>query len=170
MKNKKEMAWWMKNKHAMEICRINSSHRLSYFIEIRHKLKDIEYWTILGFLWSMAHWPSESLNDWIYLFSSDRPKRHKLMSLKEQKIFNELPEKVKIYRGHDKDHLDGLSWSLDKNIAEFFAYRYVRRKSDCDFIVTEKTVPKEDIVCYLNDRKENEVIYIENFKIIKARY
>jgi hypothetical protein len=91
------------------------------------------------------------------LLSSNRSSRHYLMGEDEDNLLRSLPEKVTIYRGCQKRiNEDGLSWSLDKSIAKFFANRFGKKG-----IILKKTVSKKDIVALLTGRGESEVIFLE---------
>ena len=55
----------------------------------------------------------------------------------------------------------GVSWTLNKAIAEQFVER--KKHSSNDVMVVHKlTIPKSKVVAYFNSRKEEEIIYIEN--------
>ena len=93
-----------------------------------------------------------------------------MMDKKEKEIYNNLPDEVKIFRGTRVDPSvdNGISWSLDKKIAKKFMIMpngifHEINLDGQDKVLTpnlrEKIVPKNKIICYLNDRKEKEVIY-----------
>ena len=66
-----------------------------------------------------------------------------------------------IYRGalefeDGTSNIDGYSWSLDREMAEFFANRFVR---DGDTpVIVEGKIAKEKIRSYFSGRNENEII------------
>jgi hypothetical protein len=99
-------------------------------------------------------------------FSSDEINRDSLMSKKELTALNNLPDKVKIYRGITTDEIDsksfGLSWSLKKEVAEFFAFKYRRNYDTSSSLKTviEIEVDKNEIIAYFQDREEEEIIYL----------
>lgn len=69
-------------------------------------------------------------------------------------IDNSLPEKVKIYRGlGSKSRRDGISWTLSKEKAEWFATRF---KDNGEVLTAEAN--KSDILAFLNGRNEQEII------------
>jgi hypothetical protein len=51
---------------------------------------------------------------------------------------------------------NGLSWTLDKSKAEFFANRFGKKG-----IILERKIPKSEIVALLTVRGETEVIWEE---------
>jgi hypothetical protein len=78
--------------------------------------------------------------------------------------FNDLPAKVKIYRGAKRWNVAGMSWTLNRERAEFFAGQsntngiaFQLGKSDLGFVM-EKTVLKSRILFYTNERDEEEVV------------
>ena len=76
------------------------------------------------------------------------------MDESEIQLLNSLPELVTIYRGCVKGlNEDGLSWTLDKAKAKFFANRFSK-----DGIILEREIPKSDIIAVLLGRGESEVI------------
>lgn len=74
------------------------------------------------------------------------------------RVLAQLPEVVKIYRGGNSastPYEEALSWTLDVNVANFFA---CRRGKDEGYVV-EAEVSKKDIIdAFLDDRSEQEVI------------
>jgi hypothetical protein len=54
----------------------------------------------------------------------------------------------------------GISWTLSKKVAEFFAYKYLRNFSTEKLpkMVHSEIVNKKNLLCYLNGRKEQEVL------------
>lgn len=92
--------------------------------------------------------------------------KEKLMTTEELEILKNLPDKVTIYRGmtveeSTKEH-QGVSWTLDKKVAEFFAYQYIRNPSTADKpkTVVEKVIDKSEIVAVFWGRGEQEIIYM----------
>ena len=85
-----------------------------------------------------------------------------------RKEFNKLPddEKITIYRGTGKDELDsdacwwGPSWSIDRGVAEFFAFRHC----EDDRVVIKTEVSKRDIKGFFGDRNEHEVLYVADVR------
>jgi hypothetical protein len=77
-----------------------------------------------------------------------------MMGEEEDNILRSLSNQVTIYRGCQKGlNEDGLSWTLDKSKAKFFANRFGKKG-----IILERKVPKSDIMAVLLGRGESEVI------------
>jgi hypothetical protein len=80
-----------------------------------------------------------------------------MMEEEEDNILRSLADEVTVYRGCQKGlNEDGLSWSLDKSKAKFFANRFGKKG-----IILERKIPKSDIVAVLTVRGETEVIWEE---------
>lgn len=144
----------------------NSFNRFETFLEMIPKLKGRNYWYALR----TAYESSDNLQPLSGLvkatFKKDEPERKKMMNTDEIQFLSKLPEKVTIYRGMTEKELKsknyGISWTLKKEVAEFFAHTYQRNYSTANLkkVVHEITINKNDIVAFLNDRKEFEVIYL----------
>jgi hypothetical protein len=129
-------------------------YRVEAFIQIADKLPDTKYWSLLGSIWTDTENQWQNLEQWRELLSVNRSSRHYLMDESEVQLLNSLPELVTIYRGCVKGlNEDGLSWTLDKAKAEFFANRFSKGG-----IILEREIPKSDIIAVLTGRGESEVI------------
>jgi hypothetical protein len=136
------------------------------FLSLKPILKGKLYWETLREAYTMSD------NLFIYRFDlraafmSEEENRDSLMLKKEKMIFNNLPDKVKIYRGVTTDEIEsnnfGLSWSLRREVAEFFAFKYCRNYDTVSSLKTviELEVDKNEIIAYFQDRKEEEIIYL----------
>lgn len=130
-------------------------YRLQAFISIAEELSDSKYWSLLSGIWTDTENQWQNLDEWKRLLSSERGERHYLMTDTEVQLLNSLPEFVKIYRGCVKGvNEDGLSWTLDKAKAKFFANRFSK-----EGIILEREIPKADIIAVLTGRGESEVIW-----------
>jgi hypothetical protein len=129
-------------------------YRLQAFVSIAKDLPDTKYWSLLSGIWTDTENQWQNLEQWKELLSSNRPERHYLMDESEVQLLNSLPELVTIYRGCVKGlNEKGLSWTLDKTKAEFFANRFSK-----EGIILEREIPKSDIIAVLTGRGESEVI------------
>jgi hypothetical protein len=78
----------------------------------------------------------------------------------ERRYLAALPGSITVYRGYQGKHqAKGLSWTLDKERAEWFARRW-GGLLDLGYLsyVAERTVGKKDIFAYINSRQEQEII------------
>lgn len=95
-----------------------------------------------------------------------------LMNEDEIQRIGDLPDNVTIYRGINDitNHpVNGLSWTLDINTANWFANRFAKMK-ECTASVYKATIKKEDILSYFDDEKEVVVDYkkLENVEKING--
>jgi hypothetical protein len=135
-------------------------YRVDAFIEVADKMSDRCYWETLAAIWSDTENGWQNLSEWQRLFDSDRPERRYLMDEDDFDAYSNLPDVVTVYRGCQKNQNEnGLSWTLDKSRADFFAHR-LRDNG----VVLEKKVSKNQIVAVLLGRNEQEVIIIERNK------
>ena len=76
------------------------------------------------------------------------------MDKEDLKIYNELSEKITVYRGcGEKGTVKGFSWTTDKDKAFWFATRFSRSGK-----VFKAVIPKSGVIAYTNQRGEKEVI------------
>lgn len=102
---------------------------------------------ILLKVWMQIECPSINKNIWTNLF----------MHFKDSNVFQntkrKLPKKITVWRGGTSD---GLSWTTDKEVAVKFANRFhdYKREIHC------RHVHKSDVICFLEDRSESEIIIL----------
>jgi len=143
-KNYKEFVWLFER-----------PYRVEAFIKIADKLSDTDYWKLLSDIWIDTENQYAYLKEWKKLLGSKRSSRHYLMDEDEDNLLRSLSNEVTIYRGCQKGlNESGLSWTLDKSKAQFFANRFGKKG-----IILERKIPKSDIVAVLMGRGEAEVIW-----------
>jgi|SRR5579871_2317491 len=129
-------------------------YRLDAFQAIEPKLTDQEYWKLLGSVWIDSENIGHRFHVWLRLLKSKRPGREYFMDEEDRAEFAKLPEKLTIYRGYQPGkNAHGISYTLDKAKAEWFAKRFSQNGK-----VKTKTVAKSEIFAYLGGRNEREVI------------
>ncbi|MEJ7821357.1 MAG: hypothetical protein WKF85_03490 [Chitinophagaceae bacterium] len=136
------------------------------FLSIRPVLKGRLYWNALR----RAYEHSDDLYHYRYdikeVFKRDEPDRDSMMNKKERDYLQKLPDKITIYRGMTKKEYQskefGISWSLKKEKAEYFAFKYGRNFSTYRLkkTVHQVTINKKDVIAFLNGREEYEIIYL----------
>jgi hypothetical protein len=129
-------------------------YRLNAFLEIQDQLTDTQYWRLLADTWIDTENAWQNRAKWRKLFDSERPSSNYLMNETEDNAMRSLPEKVTIYRGSSFNNEKGLSWTLSKEKAEFFAQRFAQRRGK----VYEQEVSKDQILALFFGRGESEVI------------
>jgi hypothetical protein len=131
-------------------------YRLEAFKTIADKLPDAKYWELLSSIWTDTENGWQNIEQWKELFGSSRPKRGCLMDEDEQFAFENLGDKFTVYRGCQKGlNEDGISWTLKREKAEWFANRFEKAG-----VVLEKVITKQDAVALFIGRSESEVVVI----------
>jgi hypothetical protein len=127
---------------------------ITYFAEVCDKLSDYSYWFILGTLWvSYSGWSDLQL--WRDLFSSDRPKRKSsIMKPSELAAFESLPYEIIAYRAHRPHETDWISYTLDIDVAKWFASERGVRE------VSQYKLRKRDVISLFLRRGEQELIML----------
>lgn len=147
---------------------VNSYNRFPTFLNLIPKLIGKYYWYALRNSYDMSDNLFDYRNDIKLAFLSKEPQREFSMTSKERKYLKELPEKITIYRGMTESELKqnefGCSWSLKKEVAEFFACTYQRNFATRNFKkkVHELTINKSEVIAFFNERKEFEIIYLKD--------
>lgn len=89
-----------------------------------------------------------------YVGCSERHKKKSLWMELNFSTYESLPEQIKIYRGEQfGGNRKGLSWTMDRNIAEWFAKRFQKNG-----YVKSGIAYKDDILAYFNCRNEKEIV------------
>ncbi len=100
-------------------------YRFDAFNEVMDKLSDKEYWKLLGDIWTNSENIWQNLAGWKKLLKSKRGGKKNFMDKSDLKVFNSLPDTVTVYRGYlPNKNKHGLSYSLSKERAEWFAKRW----------------------------------------------
>jgi hypothetical protein len=144
----------------------DSYNRFQTFINLIPKLEGKNYWYALA----SSYKGSDNLFNFSGLvkhsFSKDEPNKEFLMTTSERKYLKNLPEQITIYRGMTENELKkknfGLSWSLKKEVAEFFANTYARNHGTNHLTKTvhELSINKNEVIAFFSGRNEFEIIYI----------
>lgn len=107
-----------------------------------------ENWKVIKFLNCDVNVRKNVVLRWIS--NSDK---NILMNKSELKIYKSLSNEIVIYRGvNNKKGKLGISWTLNKEIAEWFATRYNTGN------VYKAKIKKENVIGYINSRDEQEII------------
>lgn len=131
---------------AEKLFNLSLNQRLQYFEEIKEKMSDDLYWTVLRTLWIDDGICSEQ---WKKLMYADRKRQHKIMKSSDRQALRKLPKVMPIYRACDtKEDSKKFNWTTDPMVAV---------KMHKKIIATQK-IKKSDIYAYFNSRREQEVI------------
>jgi hypothetical protein len=113
-------------------------------------IDDEKFRDLLTWVWPDAE-PDDTQRQWVRLFNQ----AYKHGGRVEDEDAPLPPgDPLTVYRGQHKKNALGLAWSLDRKVANLFARRMNTGKKG--YIVTA-TVKRDDVLAYLNGRKEQEV-------------
>lgn len=108
--------------------------------------------------WILTEFPN--MNDTEMLVSLFKmTKKELLMVAEDLKYFNNLPDKIKVFRGINDSQTKkkGLSWTFNRDVAVRFANAWNRQGE-----VLEAVINKEDVIAVFLDRKECEIVLNPN--------
>lgn len=141
--------------------------QLKTFAEECGNMNDRQYWNTLRIMYvaSAGGERGTSLRTihgkLLYTIMTARPrqaKRHLLMDANERRFLKYLPNPVTVYRGFiSGQNKSGLSWTLDRSIAAWFARRaalFAKKQPR----LLEGVADKDEIIAYLNGRLEEEIL------------
>lgn len=128
-------------------------YRWDALLMLGGRMSDVEFWEMFGWVWT------DSENIWQHsrtirrILQCGRAQRHKMMSNDEQAALSALPSVVTVHRGHGLRNDNGLSWTLDRDKAAWFATRWKQRGW-----VTSGQVSRSNIIARFDGRGEQEVV------------
>lgn len=139
------------------LCAINKGNRFDY-LNWLHKgdlITDQECADAVYSIWTMQ--------ERFYRCGMSKEKLIKMMKLAEkspllQSDIDDLSDNntVTIYRGVKENNYRGLSWTIDKSVAEWFARRFGHNGDKCYVFIG--TINKKDILALFSSRNEKEVV------------
>jgi hypothetical protein len=131
------------------------------------EMDDATYWRCVADAWQDSERQSLTPADWRSLFGADRPGREHLMRPEERRELAALPERVEVYRGVNAySHVAGISWTLDREQAEWFARRFPERPDYPGFVwsaVVSGRVLRHRIIALFQARQESEVVVFPRY-------
>lgn len=120
-------------------------YRLTFFKFVNEYLSDEDFKDMLLYSWILVEKPSNDVNV---------TKEEMLEWFKKLNYISDLSRVVTIYRGVDNElGRNGISWTLAKSKAEWFATRFTDNG-----IVYSAKVKSKDILYYISERGEEEII------------
>lgn len=135
--------------------------RVRVLLDIAPALTDRDYWRAVAEAWQDSDRNGASPRIWRDLFSARRPERAALMTAAERAQLAALPDRVEVHRGVNRFNrrFNGLSWTLDREQAEWFARRGIIGPSH---VITGR-VKRERIIALLQTRQESEVLIFPRY-------
>ena len=136
---------------------LNKPYLGLFFKLVRDYLNEYDYTMMLRILWTTMEFPNQDadVSRAEYLKFWRKVNTEYIYNEDDLKLLSSLPNEITIYRGlMPKARKEGLSWTLSYDKAKWFANRF----QDKQGIIYQATVKKSDIIAYLSDRNEDEVI------------
>lgn len=131
---------------------LRPAYRMDFFKNVNQYLSGKDFSQILADCWAAHGGKDVSVKELVRWFN--KADKAYLMSKREYKVYSELPEQITVYRGAAEQNKYGLSWTLNKRVAFWYAEKYENQES----YVYGCTVDRRDILCYFDTRNEAEVI------------
>jgi len=139
-------------------------YRLLAFNKICDFLEDRQYWELMSSVWS------DSENIWAYqkcweelIISGDRTEESYFMDEMERDFYKKLPDSFEIFRGFNGMGSEfGLSWTLNRSKAEWFARRFNSEGA----MLASTLIEKKETFAYLSGRNEDEIIIYPNMCLV----
>lgn len=126
-----------------------------------------EYAELVAAVWTDSENIHQNLDVWEELFEglNTEEARPHLMDAEELAVFEGLPEWITIYRGCIVDlNENGLSWTLDRDRAAWFARRFVSSHGGAPE-VRVATVHKSYVLAYFAGRNEEEIVVVHDAEV-----
>ena len=135
----------------------DGSNRLEHLLHpfYRRNLSDDELFAILRDEWVWFHNISDNVEDLQEVFPLYGPVRA-MMTPEENAAYDALPDILTVHRGCDAGWLEGLSWGLNKKVANWFAF-YPLTQAEEPTLLTAR-VEKKFIMAIKLGRGEEEII------------
>lgn len=141
-------------------------YRLQAFMDVEEQMSHPDYWRYLAYVIQDSENLWQFLNLLLPLLKTKkRPLRRWLMTQKEQSILMQQPEEFEIYRGCSDKNKNGISWTLDKEKAIWFAKRFNCKNP----LLIEGKVLRKNVWAYFEGRNESEIL-IDYLKVQDKNY
>ena len=138
-------------------------HAFRDFVE-SSDVPDEIYSEIAGDIFTDAENAHQNLEEWKRILRSPRVIQKSIMREEDYKLYEELPNDLVIYRGCVSKNENGLSWTLSKEKAEWFASRFGKTGH-----ILEARIEKSNAIALLNHRNEQEIICYADPKYIRLQ-
>jgi len=112
---------------------------------VRDHITQAELHDLWTYSWDFVEFPTHGLHDPVAVWQAAG------FFTDDEKRWEKLPNEITVYRGGDDM---GLSWTTEIKVAEFFQRRY----HDGAGRVFQSTIMKRDVLAYLTDRSESEIV------------
>lgn len=117
-----------------------------------------EIWPLVAMVWADSENIHQNASEWERLWTDDYPNRHLAMNDDEQAAFEQLPERITIYRGvRSVEAQNGMSWTTSRTKAVWFANRYMSDEHNTPLLVVGE-IEKQYVLAHILRRGEDEIV------------
>lgn len=143
-------------------------YRLTALTEVAHEMNNADYWGAVAEVWIDSENIFELESLWLEVLTENRPERQVMMHPDDRAELESWDDPVTIFRGfHRAGRELGLSWTIDREKAEWFARRKLRPSDGTPPQIATATVAPSSIIAFLTSRGESEVIALPTDVIIQ---
>lgn len=135
--------------------------RIDVLLKYGKQMPDRVYWESVGCVWTDSENIWQNYDHWRTLWENPRPGRKWSMESADRRRLALLPDLIKVYRGvggmgmsNRRRRKPGMSWTTDRDKAEWFANRWKQTPAT----VLEGRVEKSDVHAFFNSRDESEIV------------
>lgn len=116
-------------------------------------------WPLVASIWTDSENICQNLDQWLDVWDQSLANRHELvMTDDERAALIALSDEIVIYRGvSHPDAVGGLSWTMDRTKAEWFAHRASRLQGGKPLLATGKILKSSALAHFLG-RGETEIV------------
>jgi hypothetical protein len=159
---------WERKHYGKYIDHLERAYRLGRVIELSFIMDPLEWAPLFLDAWIDSEFPNRLHDECVQCLDVYEPQdfRRLCMDENELRFYEKLLDTITIYRGiaiEEADQVDlvrpGLSWTLDRSKARWFAGRWGKA---CPTIMTAK-VNKADILSISLERNEHAVLVLPDF-------
>lgn len=116
------------------------------------------HWSLVGDVWTDSENICQFMDEWKEIWDCGVEKRHLVMSADERKALKAMPTFIDVWRGVGfKSSVNGMSWTVDRGKAIWFANRYSADKNRTPMLVSGR-VQKSDVIAHFMGRNESEIV------------
>lgn len=132
---------------------VSSPYRIQYLDLIKNDITTQELSESLSWIWIDTEFPNQYSTE-LLLNLFELADKQTLMNEEELNGLKILPNEVVVYRGvqTERAKVKGMSWTLNKDKAAWFANRWKKGK------VYRATIKKNAIIAYFKERSEEEIV------------
>ncbi|MEE9297045.1 MAG: hypothetical protein V3W34_19045 [Phycisphaerae bacterium] len=135
--------------------------RMHALIEYSSWMNDEDYWRELGAIWCGIEDPGTYLDSLPWLFNPGNrrlEKRHLMMNEEERAALDAIVDTMTIYRGCAEGNRIGFSWSIGREVGEWFARRCTLGSRNEPGLLLVGECCRSDVIAHFTRRDEAEIV------------